>query len=1221
MSGNKSFAKSSSKIGRDGKPKPTLFERTRRDAPFFIAALVALLLLPFLYKYSGQPSEESAFTPVSEDSMFDPERYGFDTAMIEDPDGQIAQLAGRDSLSLIKGWGSSDEDYGRDDMDFDSSIGTDYDAEGRYAKAHQESSDMDVEENTTNIYKKRAKAGTRAAFRRAATKIGSLNPAAMRRPGGSGLGVKNFGGGIKNAAQKVRPSVPNEGPKPVSLQPLRAKSGRAAFGGTGTAGRKSRDAMGKADAVMALRDANVKPVDPTRVGGLDMFSMGPGGGSGKLGHNINIAPGKEPWWWDMMKTRMQKEWEAEFNRKWDWIKFWDKLAQDIMGTVIKGLAYCLITGNSDGDPDHFLGSVGENSTVEATCCGKKKAKIGALIKQQVGLEFGKEGCQNYQTYVGKDKCPDGWKAASGGGANVGFVGQRLCCLGICNLSAYASGAAGLSEGASGNACDTLDQHHYSVHPEGKARKWNVYHYIVARNYVPVNVKQVAQGEKIADTQGLAYTLQLCSVHGNNLKMDRSSSAGLTLKYNLSPEDSAYIERLEQDGQKGNKTPEQIRKEMKEYAEEHAGSVYKENGEQLRLSESYNPESLDDACVIYVAHGKVLDWEKGFKPQMIELLANLIVDGVKNKHIQVAGITGSENWSDAKVINAAENAFNYLDLMFIESMASKKKLGKATLFKSGHRFDNGDSTMLPMPYWQFNEAYLTRYGSTLHDGSRKQVSKRKERTDGVDTVYGAKCYFNNDIKLACGTRENQAVVTFGRSYKAGNAGKNGQALSNEITVKAQFRPLAGGSGPEQTIVNKTAQGHAVTYTFSKAYSTTTVSSTSDAKDILGDKEKGIAGLVGNIVWNVYRGGLKVNSTTCEVNLTGEPITPYIQRTECTAGDIEKSPAQKVEGQCQKQRVCADNGTWGAWQDVPGDKDCGTGGKAGVVHFYDLITKVPCNTDITNGARRVDDQTGCLQWNSCKLTQDRALLLPLDNDTKQYVARAKAKFDQANASRHITLDYNESSLSVANLIDAIMIDPDNGTVPANTVCLLGKTIGANAKDPQAPSFDNLFGTFLAFIGYDAASFPSQKTYDCDGNRVTDKRFLCRSNYYWGGYVNSKERINYERQMDNSVWNGFPLKELMRNPLPKNGNAMQLTDRENRVRFHSEKPNGYADLLRREPCQYDSNQTVGRQAVIEYINRLCANGDQIKPKATKKYDCSKMYSDGTHHQKIIDCPDGNC
>ncbi len=1246
MSANKSFAKPSSKIGRDGKPKQTLFERTRRDAPFFIAALVALLLLPFLYKYSGQSSEESAFAPVSEESMFDPEHYGFDTAMIEDPDGQIAQLSGRDSLSLIKGWGTDQEaDYGRDDMDFDSSIGTDYDAEGRYAKAHQESSEMDVEENTTNIYKKRAKAGTRAAFRRAATKVGSLNPAALRRPGGAGLNVKNFGGGLKNAAQKVKPAAPASAPKPVSLQPLQAKSGRSVFGGTGAAGRKSRDAMGKADAVSALRDANVKPVDPTRVGGLDMFSMGPGGGGGKLGHTVNIGAGKEPWWWDMMKTRMQKEWEAEFNRKWDWIKFWDKLAQDILGTVIKNLAFCLITGNTDGDVDHFLGTYDGSASGKKECCGMDEAgwMANATLSK---LPFDSKHCKNNLKTVmdakGKDKCDFKWKDTTHGGVSArGPISERLCCLGFCGLSAYASGAAGLSEGIGGNECDTLDKHHYSVHPEGQARKWNVYHYIVARNYVPVNMGQNPAG--VPDPDGLKYTLQLCSVYGNKLKMDRSSSAALTLKYNLSPEDAAYIERLEQDGAAGKKTPEQIRQEakkkddrqaqsgdgvhqtdpevlrkMEEYAQEHAGSVYKNNNDQFRLSESYDPESLDDACVIYVAHGKVLDWEKGFKPQMVELLANLIVDGVNNGRVSVAGIGKNMDVNDAKVRNAAENAFNYLDLMFIESMASKKKLGKATLFTSGHRFDNGDSSMLPMPYWQFYEAYLSRYGSTLHNGSRKQVSKRKERTEGVDTVFGAKCYFNNDIKLSCGPAENQAYVTFGRSYKAGTAGTDVSRHLKDITVRAQFRPLAGGNGPEQNATNTATRINAtdVQYTFKKAYSTTTVSSPGDAKDLQE--------LVGNIVWNVYRGGENVASATCEVNLSTEPTTPYIPKTQCTAGEIEKSPKDKVAGQCQKQRVCSKEGTWGDWVNVPGDKDCEQKppqGQGQIVHFYDLITKVPCTTEITNGSRRVEDKNGCLTWNTCKLTQDRALLLPLDADTKAYVKRAQAKFNQANADKKITLTYNEESLSVANLIDAIMIDPDGGMVPANTVCLLGKTLGANAKDPQAPAFDNLFGVFLAFIGYDAASFPSQKTYDCDGNRVTDRRFLCRSDYYWGGYVNSKERINYEKQVDSGVWKGFPLKELMRTPLPKNGAAMQLTDRENRVRFHGEKPNGYADLMQREPCQYDSNQKVSRQAVIEYINRLCANGDQIKPKATKKYDCSKMYSDGTHHQKIVDCPDGNC
>ena len=95
---SKSFAnRISSKIGSDGKPKKTLFERTKRDAPFFIAALVALLLLPFLYKYSGQVNEEPMVTPGSEESIFDPERYGFDT-VTGDPEGQVALFSGRDPL-------------------------------------------------------------------------------------------------------------------------------------------------------------------------------------------------------------------------------------------------------------------------------------------------------------------------------------------------------------------------------------------------------------------------------------------------------------------------------------------------------------------------------------------------------------------------------------------------------------------------------------------------------------------------------------------------------------------------------------------------------------------------------------------------------------------------------------------------------------------------------------------------------------------------------------------------------------------------------------------------------------------------------------------------------------------------------------------------------------------------------------------------------------------
>lgn len=324
---SKSFAnRISSKIGSDGKPKKTLFERTKRDAPFFIAAIVALLLLPFLYKYSGSVSEEPLVTPGSEESMFDPERYGFDT-VAGDPEGQIAQLAGRDPLSLIKGFGSGEE--ASDDSHL-------YDIDRSGLDDNQSYTGTSVEENNTNIYKRSAAPATRAAFRRAATKINSLPSAGLNSRGGGKLGVGMWGGGLKTAARKVGAEAPRTSPKPVSLQPLQAagKPSRSYFGqGAAAEARRSRDAMSKGNAMQALMDAQMKPIEPGKIGGLTGGAFGPGGGNGDLKRSFAFN-GKEPWWWDMMKKRSQMEWEAEFNRKWDWIKWKDKLLQGFLNGVL-----------------------------------------------------------------------------------------------------------------------------------------------------------------------------------------------------------------------------------------------------------------------------------------------------------------------------------------------------------------------------------------------------------------------------------------------------------------------------------------------------------------------------------------------------------------------------------------------------------------------------------------------------------------------------------------------------------------------------------------------------------------------------------------------------------------------------------------------------------------------------------------------------------------------
>ena len=478
--GSKSFAnRVSSKIGSDGKPRQTLFERTRRDAPFFIAALVALLLLPFLYKYSGQVSEEPMVTPGSEESVFDPERYGFDTAT-GNPDGQIAQFAGRDSLSLIK--------MG-DDTSATDEVTNDYiPSHDGYDASQESSTSTEVEENNTNIYKRAAAPATRAAFRRAATKINPLSSAGLTSRGGSRLGVGMWGGGMKTAARKVGASGPRNSPKPVSLQPLQAagKPSRTSFGnGSAAEARRSKDAMSKANAMQALMDAQMKPVQPGKIGGLGGGSFGPGGGKGNLDRKFTYN-GKEPWWWDMMKTRAQKEWEAEFNRKWDWIKWKDKMLQGFLN----GIFSCLATGTDDWSMGKMFGAEADAGK-EPTCCGKKASKIAALLKQKTGKDFGKEACDNYVTEVGKDKCPTGWDDGNKNKVTMGPIAQRVDCLSNgfgASFGKMWSKLFGKNKGTFAEAgdCNTFAKDGLYTADFASTKndgKWTVFHYVVG---IPTN---------------------------------------------------------------------------------------------------------------------------------------------------------------------------------------------------------------------------------------------------------------------------------------------------------------------------------------------------------------------------------------------------------------------------------------------------------------------------------------------------------------------------------------------------------------------------------------------------------------------------------------------------------------------------------------------------------------------------------------------------------------
>ena len=101
------FAKrfSASRVGSDGKPRQTFFERTKRDAPFFIAALIVLLLLPFFIKFTGTGIDDSdiivrdPFATVSDGGAI------YDMCLDENGqiiDGCVAGASGRDSIDMLR---------------------------------------------------------------------------------------------------------------------------------------------------------------------------------------------------------------------------------------------------------------------------------------------------------------------------------------------------------------------------------------------------------------------------------------------------------------------------------------------------------------------------------------------------------------------------------------------------------------------------------------------------------------------------------------------------------------------------------------------------------------------------------------------------------------------------------------------------------------------------------------------------------------------------------------------------------------------------------------------------------------------------------------------------------------------------------------------------------------------------------------------------------------
>lgn len=1049
--GSKSFAnRVSSKIGSDGKPRQTLFERTRRDAPFFIAALVALLLLPFLYKYSGQVSEEPMVTPGSEESVFDPERYGFDTAT-GNPDGQIAQFAGRDSLSLIK--------MG-DDTSATDEVTNDYiPSHDGYDASQESSTSTEVEENNTNIYKRAAAPATRAAFRRAATKINPLSSAGLTSRGGSRLGVGMWGGGMKTAARKVGASGPRNSPKPVSLQPLQAagKPSRTSFGsGSAAEARRSKDAMSKANAMQALMDAQMKPVQPGKIGGLGGGSFGPGGGKGNLDRKFTYN-GKEPWWWDMMKTRSQKEWEAKFNRKWDWIKWKDKMLQGFLN----GIFSCLATGTDDWSMGKMFGAEADAGK-EPTCCGKKASKIAALLKQKTGKDFGKEACDNYVTEVGKDRCPTGWDDGNKNKVTMGPIAQRVDCLSNgfgASFSKMWSKLFGKNKGTFAEAgdCNTFATDGLYTADFASTKndgKWTVFHYVVG---IPTN--RLSAYYQMTPTK---QAQELVVGYIDKGTTFNSNIPAMTKRKDFVP---LFVESVAIKNKKIRKDKPAPTKPSSDAATADAGS----KNTPAPTKASAGTATADAASGTEVA------------PEEVEALQTPIKYTKFLGVLRKGGIMKDAGETDAKDSLSVSTKGAKQGKGFVTGARCPYPLVRITC-ENHATVSNQGAKINGMPY-----AHLTFTNGMTGEAAYNAMKSRflisymiqgedndvaSAITTSTNIAHGQ--YYDiphMDIKPYKGSWSEQMT---GPGFVTNSLGKerNAQDLATGYQVIANSANIKKLRGSDRTNPsNRTIITWEIRQCDSLSVDGESINKGGCQNGVIKERdEKGkVTGILGQ-----DRPGRVVSTATCVYDDGGNNYIGF----SVTLGDdnnpdpVPPQPEVKPVPQNPQEKILqfADNmngnkGIPSKYQERTGLLNIPTlsvNGKGGAKPFNETLNSKEC---LAVGVARGGGSAPLLQQD---VAADYINSVIASTNASQAFTAANTKF------------VHSGKVSVPQLVDAMTVayaQDKNAKVPLEVVCSLGKTIGFNSYDPQmmklrAP-WRNTFGAFAAYTSADSSYFPAPLT----------------------------------------------------------------------------------------------------------------------------------------------------
>lgn len=1173
---SKSFAnRISSKVGSDGKPRKTLFERTKRDAPFFIAALVALLLLPFLYKYSGSVSEEPVITPASEDSVFDPERYGFDTVTAGDPEGQIAALSGRDPLSLIKGWGKEEETVSND---YSSSL-PEFSRDGFDERDSRSSSYDEVETNNTNIYKK-APAATRAAFRRAATKINPLGSAGLNSRGGGKLAVGMWGGGMKKAANKVTgPASPTNSPKPVSLQPLQAagKPSRSYFGqGAAKEARRSKDAMSKANAMQALADAQVRAIEPGKIGGLmGGEGSGPGGGAANLKRDFSYK-GEKPWWWDMMKQRSQMLWERDLKRKWAWEDWGDNLIRSILGTIGTGMANCLITGNSDGDPDTFLGA-GGGVIKEDECCGYNRAKWEQKYNGEV--EFSRLGCDAKKKEIanseGNEGC--GWeKGRDGVAGGTGFFGTRINCLGGAWLTAKAKGwfsrdGVSLKEASDCTQFARTGQYTASFRSQkGKEGKWDVYHYVVG---VPVASLRRYYTATPVEQEGMLEV-----IYFNNFASDMVFNTDIPEITGRRTHIPLFVESVAIKNKKVKDVEFKETKEVKNTCSDHNVTSAEYN-----LCLKMAVEGHFSKISVQGKDGNNLTY-KGLKEVLRQGGAISDVTTMDGKAAEFTVSTKKAKEGKGWIISgrcqyplARVSCNNYATMGAASGPLTNNKIPYAHI-----QFSNGmkgrqnnyeqmkDKFLIAYHVQGNNETYAkalsddTKNGPQFHIVPHQPVEKFNTEWKTADTGTG---YFTNQLGKSTGEEAaGFQVLATSKEVLNNMKGENSKRVVLTWQVIQCEDLLIDGSG-----LSKGRCVRGTSYSYKKDDQGNITEKTAEGTDLPGT-------YVVSEATCVYEDGQLMTGFEAEIGnnpVVPEPPTPKSGEPE----EIGLSGTVKgISGEYKKRL------------DLP---------------FFKSLNAFDTCQDLDDKISKIE------------VFDPSAVGKYVDSVIKD--VNASTNFQLEKNPKGTVLKHT-GKYSVAHLVDAMTLAHSlnpKAMVPKNVVCALGKTIGAHAVDPDVESSNNMFGAFAAYIGEDASYFPAAKTAKDDW----DMRFLgcgqhknpnLKAEFHYGYYnwnhlkdedqnrggedYGKQGRGGFLDAIDKGPWKDYPLSALAEGNFKRKASVAQVDvqgfngtiDDYNRQEY----VRAYGHVFNQtQECDY-GEEDMSVENALKYVNLLCEEGSDRKP-----------------------------